>query len=1158
MPNPATEPRKRRTWLRRIVVALLLVLVLAIGAGQFILWSNFPRDLVVRTLERQLGLRIGAQALSTGWFGRTTLRDVTAALPLADEIFFTVPQMRVAHTSLVRMIFGGDLRIERIELDRPDLLVRQTISGRWNVQDVVDVVARATRRAPGAATGSSTRVTSASIPALRISDGLLRIVDRDGRETRIAPLAASGERDGPIAYRYTAHVPDRLDLTGQLVPGGYWLHEFDLTLAQPDDWLRALAPRLPDDTHVALNWRGQVRDAALVGRIELASLRAGALSASGHVLATASRDGLTFEPQRLIVGTGAPAAPELLVHAGMVRVDGPSIVARGVRLSGAGGNAELTGSWDRTTSAGDLHAVWRDLVLREGLSQSGSLDATVATVFPDQPRITATIASTGAAVNDGEATWEARLEITGEGRSFRNIDWRARFTKAFYDWRRDVDLTGLTIAATQRDGVITVEDVALPERGRLAGRGRIDLGSQEWWLWVGGGEFALPRVRRSRLAIDLNAWGSFDYVELDKAYLNLGDMELSAHGFWDRHKPTPVELNVWLAHLPAYGDERSPVVRGRLRADTKLAGTLRPLRLDVTGHLRARDLHFRRYDLGDTQAALTGRVTGESARFQTTKLRLLDANWDVDANWPVDPRKSFELTVSVDAVALDKMGDVFGDERLSGVAGGRVTMLIPEPRLEAIELDGAITARDVAAGALHAEHVRGTVAMRNGTLRVEPVQLSESSGSATASATVDLIGAPRVWSVKLSAEQWPLDIPRAGSAVGAAEAELRLDLAQRAAFGSASVRGTFARGGREVATADAELLAEGRVLRVMRVEGNTLRGSYSGSGSYLLDDPNRTKLGLELRDVDASALAVWFPRLAELRGTFSGAIDIEPTNDPRALGPLGATLSLRAPDGRFGALSLHQINLSAFASLSPRYDAYHLVTRNATVAAADGTAEVFARLTRRRADGALAALVTAEVERLSLDQIVHAAAPDADPMPGRISGRLTLGGDPRAGARRAMFGDANLELSKSDLGNFDPIAFLYDLMNVGAGRGEGPSGRGTVSVRLDNESLQVTSFYLFNRGVEVRGAGAVEKLFDLPHSPIHGTLVGTARPLSALRLPFMADVDQILAVLQTSATTVAVSGTLREPKTRTTTLDEAGEAVRALLLGDVQREQRGR
>jgi hypothetical protein len=47
-------------------------------------------------------------------------------------------------------------------------------------------------------------------------------------------------------------------------------------------------------------------------------------------------------------------------------------------------------------------------------------------------------------------------------------------------------------------------------------------------------------------------------------------------------------------------------------------------------------------------------------------------------------------------------------------------------------------------------------------------------------------------------------------------------------------------------------------------------------------------------------------------------------------------------------------------------------------------------------------------------------------------------------------------------------------------------------------------------------------------------------------------------VLQTNATTVAVSGTLRKPQVRTTTLDEVSEAVRALLLGDVQREQRSR
>ncbi len=651
-------------------------------------------------------------------------------------------------------------------------------------------------------------------------------------------------------------------------------------------------------------------------------------------------------------------------------------------------------------------------------------------------------------------------------------------------------------------------------------------------------------------------------MTLEKAYLNLGDAELSARGFYDGKRPEPVELDVWVTHVPLAGDagegvERSRLVRGRLHADTRLVGTLHPLHLVLTGRLRGRDLHFRRYSFEDPEAALSGVITAEFARFQTSRLRLLDANWELAGDWPVDPEKSFALTVSVDGLALDKVGDVFGDERLTGVADAKATLRIPEPRLETIELDGTFAARDVAAAPLHAEHARGTVAMRGGVLRVAPVELRESGGSATASGTVDLIRAPREFLVKLDAENWPLDVPRAGSVIGSVAAAVRLDLANRAAFGGATFNGTFTRDGREVAAADAELLAEGRALRVMRLEGTTLSGTFSGSGSYLLDDPNRTKLGLELRNVNASALAAWVPRLADFGGVFSGEIDIEPTDDPRALGPLGATLSLRSPDGGFGALAVNEVKLSAFANLSPDFDAYHLVTRDATLAAADGTATFFARLTRRQQDGSLSALVTADFERLSLDQIVHAAAPGADPMPGRLTGRLSLGGDPRRGARRAMFGNVNVELTESDLGNFDPIGFLYDLMNV-RGRGDGRGGSGRVSARLDNASLQVTNFYLFNRGVEVRGAGAVDDLFALPDSPIAGTLVGTARPLSALRLPFMADVDQILSVLQANATTVQVSGTLRQPDVRPTTLDEVSDTVRALLLGDVQREPGGR
>ena len=91
---------------------------------------------------------------------------------------------------------------------------------------------------------------------------------------------------------------------------------------------------------------------------------------------------------------------------------------------------------------------------------------------------------------------------------------------------------------------------------------------------------------------------------------------------------------------------------------------------------------------------------------------------------------------------------------------------------------------------------------------------------------------------------------------------------------------------------------------------------------------------------------------------------------------------------------------------------------------------------------------------------------------------------------------------------------------------------------------------IFNRGVEILGAGTVGDLFVMPDSPIHATLVGTARPLKDIKLPFFSDVDQILSAVQASATTVLVEGTVRQPKVRIATFAEIGDEMKNILLGE--------
>ena len=143
------EPRRRRRarrWALRLLVAVVTLLVVFVVTVQIVINSTtIPRRLVVAQVERATGLRLDVTSVNTGWFGHTTLRDVSVSLPLEQQPFAAVPEMRVEHTWLAGLILTQSIEIRRIEVDRPHVQAARVASGAWNLQQVAEVIARSAR-----------------------------------------------------------------------------------------------------------------------------------------------------------------------------------------------------------------------------------------------------------------------------------------------------------------------------------------------------------------------------------------------------------------------------------------------------------------------------------------------------------------------------------------------------------------------------------------------------------------------------------------------------------------------------------------------------------------------------------------------------------------------------------------------------------------------------------------------------------------------------------------------------------------------------------------------------------------------------------------------------------------------------------------------------
>src|SRR5205814_9738892 len=110
--------RIRDFLLRFLMIAIVVVALLGV-AVQIILTTDLPRNLVVSGLERQLGLRVTASSMQTGWIGRSNLDDVTLALPLVEESFLQVPHLKIKHSTLFSLLLRQPIHIDEMYCDRP-------------------------------------------------------------------------------------------------------------------------------------------------------------------------------------------------------------------------------------------------------------------------------------------------------------------------------------------------------------------------------------------------------------------------------------------------------------------------------------------------------------------------------------------------------------------------------------------------------------------------------------------------------------------------------------------------------------------------------------------------------------------------------------------------------------------------------------------------------------------------------------------------------------------------------------------------------------------------------------------------------------------------------------------------------------------------------
>lgn len=1149
----------RRGWMLRLffVYSLLIVLVLMAGgavAVQLLLQSDWPRQYVLRRLAQQSGLRIEAAELRTGWWGESVARDVSAALPLADQPFIAAATVHVRHSGVISLLLQRPLTIERIEIESPQITLERTASARWNLMEAMSISTRSTG-GPSATLGQA-RKTAAQLPQIVIRSGSLAI-HSGGRSSVVRPVHFTGAPASVVSWRFSGSVDNVAEFSGQLSPTQNWRHDVMLNVSNAAALLSPWIDEMPRDAQAAGAWHGRISGNAIMGQFQIDAARAAGVELAGGGQAQWRQGILRVNPQALSVRS-ARLPGEVDLSGGVIDIGNDAMSFESVRLRLLSGFAEVSGRLDPQQRQLHAEGRWVDLSFPNfaghapaesagpttlpsltNLRHSGQIVFDLRTPWPNRPVIDLRLDSRGSA---GSTTWQTRLVALGRGESWRRFDWEIAFPSTHVSTPAgSAEIGAVRAELLTTDGTVRLRSFTASDPLHLAARGEYDWREHTGWLWLDAQALPLPWIQR-QADVTFGAVVSPGRIDVSQAQFEAGRVSASAHGSYVFGAAKPFEGSVSLWQVPIAVQESGGRTKltGGVRAEVHATGALWPLNVGLTGQLAGSEVVVGSRELGNVSAQLSGSLDSEAVHVETTQLSLLDAQWKLSAGYRFSETEA-DLGVSVQDLSL-KLAESLVRMPLeaSGVLSGQF-----HARWRPGDIDGPTVAGEwrisgFERGPVRADTAAGRLTFSDQRLALDDVKLTHGKGLATGSyrqarrlSTSELV---------IDVREWPLEVPNQSTKLTlTGGASLQINRPTNSISGPVKLSGAAFSDTAKLFSMYAKGEFAGRHVDVKQVQIAALSGSADGQGVIDLDQWVRSKGTLVWRGINADRVIALWPAASGLVGEYTGTLLFGPETDPSNTMRLAVQVQIETADGSYRGLKLGSGNGKLL--LEPD----RLVVENSSLSVAGGAVQAWARASMQDED--LFGHVQLEMAGLDLNEIVHAFAPESESMIGRLDGKLSFFGNPSR--LDQISGRGVLSVAGADLAHSDIVASLYDAMKLRVADGA-PTGAGRVELHLEKQSLHVSNLIYRNRGVEIRAAGTMDDVFAGARSPVRGYAVGTARPLRELKLPFAADLDDILNALQQAATTVQIGGTLGRPEQKIATFSEIGESLRQFVVGEAR------
>lgn len=1125
-----------RRWAIRIIVGGIIVLILVGAAVQFVLMSDLPRKWILRAASEQTGLTVAARSLSVGWMGRTRLDEVVVSTPLNDEPVLSVESVDLSHRSIVLLAITRSLGLDSVRIDKPEVHLRQDASGRWNVQDVVARLAA--RGGPDSNEGAGL-----ALPRLDIRDAFLHITDANESTETIGPVSLFGVDNGVSSWGFNLKIPPGIELHGELAQGGNWAQRIDFDIATDESLIATMLPPDSGPIRASGRWSGQIRRGGLAGRLRLDRLEAGPVALAGTIDVAVRRDGLALEPRNLAVIEPNVAGQKARLTAGSISLGPSGIRADQLAIVTESVVSQIDGRWDLGTRSGEFSIDWAGSLPGQSGQFNGTSDLTVKSPQFGRKEMKLTTALKGRS-SFGELRIGA--EIRGAGRSWQESLWEASVGE--FNWagsKRQIDLGGAAARITVDWPQVELMSLTLPDTVQTDASARLNVDTLQWSLQVAAKGFKRLGEWSSGLDIRLDGSGDRDEATISELSVTEGDRMAIAKGVL-----AVASGEIRQAHVSAkWSDQRRPddgqktsEPPGQWVCEVDVEGMTRPMDLHFDGTVTGRNVRLGKRMVARLDIPLEGTAGADHVQISTEPFDLLQGRWQFSGRHDLS-KPLTQLGLTIDNLSLQAAAEMAGSPlKYRGQAKAQLQVAVPDLTMDKALAHGAWEVTDLSIPPFEARQGRGRLRISEGLVRFDEIVLEQEQGQAQGSMQFRLDQPQRV-AIEFKTTEWPLEWePQAAKVLIDSNAALTIDVQRKMLDGQVQISSRLLLKDEILGRLNTSMRLSERTVNLHEVNGELLGGQVAGSAEIPLDRWVHSTGRLQWQGIEPNQLTPWWPQAARFEGKLSGTLTagLKKTG-PRNLEPMQLELHTEIPDGRFGQMSLNNCAIVAYLGRD------RLLVDSVDIQAMGGLIKGWARVSPHKDSLYLTSVVEFDdIDLVSLSQMTDPNG--GSRMVGRLSGRTTL---LTSSDWRHLSGQAELNLSKSDLADTPILRTLYNTLSLNIGRTE-PEGTGQVRIRFDGTRIRIPSFVYFNRGVEVRGAGQIDDFTHGQRSSVEGYAVGSTRVLKGLSLPGVRELDRLMASMQSGVASVTVGGEVGNLEVAVVPLPAVSGPLRRLLWSQLR------